>query len=529
MNAATHTIIGGDYEGGGSASKRLKEMLKKIGVDAQTVRKTMIAAYEAEMNVVIHAHKGQMKVAVAPAQVDVAVVDEGPGIPDIEQAMTEGFSTAPPAAREMGFGAGMGLPNIKRNSDRFSIQSVVGRGTQVRFTIFLQPQTAGASPRRTGGVQVIAERCRECLACLRACPTAALRVRGGRPHVLEHLCIECTSCMAACDTGAFILESANEIPAPREDTLLVLPAAFLEQFGAGISPGQVLGAVREMGFRNVRLLEDWENALRTAAAHYAREEAEVRPVLSPMCPAIVNLIQVRYPSLIAHVAPFLTPIEAAREELTASHAVFLAVCPAQRSVLGQPSVLTQIDVVSASAMRNAAFSRIAVRAREVRLGKTDLPGKAGTDGFSSVPVLPSGIGHVIRVLDAVENGLMNDYSVIELFACDQGCFGSPVWTEDPFVTRPRYHRAVELYPLLQRKVEAGVVRRIDPLEARAGTRLDADMGRAIEKLARIDELTKGLPGRNCSVCGAPTCAALAEDVVLGRAEIAACLYRDQKS
>jgi len=96
------------------------------------------------------------------------------------------------------------------------------------------------------------------------------------------------------------------------------------------------------------------------------------------------------------------------------------------------------------------------------------------------------------------------------------------------VTRPRYDRAVEVYPLLQKKADAGVVRRTDTLAPRPGARLDADMRQAIEKLARIDALTKGLPGRNCSVCGAPTCAALAEDVVLGRVEIAACPYRNEK-
>ena len=168
--SSTCPIAGGDYENGGAASKRLKDVLKKIGADAQTTRRVMIAAYEAEMNTVIHAKKGLMRFAVAPGQVEVAIEDEGPGIPDVGQAMREGFSTAPPAARELGFGAGMGLPNIKRNTDHFSIQSRPGEGTQVRFRIFLKPVERAKTAENS--VHIAPERCRRCF-CV------PLRVSGG--------------------------------------------------------------------------------------------------------------------------------------------------------------------------------------------------------------------------------------------------------------------------------------------------------------------------------------------------------------
>ncbi|HOV73517.1 MAG TPA: (Fe-S)-binding protein [Candidatus Hydrogenedentes bacterium] len=112
-------------------------------------------------------------------------------------------------------------------------------------------------------------------------------------------------------------------------------------------------------------------------------------------------------------------------------------------------------------------------------------------------------------------------------ACYQGCFGAPVWTEDPSISRPRYEWERESHLLLLKK-EAEVVRRVDDLEPRTGLRLDPDIGRAIEKLSEIDALTKQLPGRDCGVCGSPTCTALAEDVVLGRAKIEACVYRNDE-
>jgi hypothetical protein len=136
----------------------------------------------------------------------------------------------------------------------------------------------------------------------------------------------------------------------------------------------------------------------------------------------------------------------------------------------------------------------------------------------------SGMRHVLNVLESLENGRLPNTPVIELYACDQGCFGSPLWTEDAFVARRRYAIAVENGACSMR--DASAIRRIQELKPRGGVRLDPDMGKAIEKLARIDALTKTLPGRDCGVCGAPTCAALAEDVVQGKADIGACIYRE---
>lgn len=520
MNEATYPIQGGDYVNGGSASKELKAVLKRIGVDAKTIRRTMVAAYEAEMNVVIHAFRGAMKVAVDPTLVDVAIEDEGPGIPSIDHAMTEGFSTAPPEAREMGFGAGMGLPNIRRNSDQFSIQSTVGQGTRVRFRVFLHPEWASAVTRTS--LRVEASRCQQCLACLHACPTSAVRVRDKRPVILEHLCIDCTSCMAVCEAGALTLDLPHEVPELTADTVLVAPSAFFEQFGEGVAPAMVLDALREMGFMQVRVMEEWEDALRAAVLEYARSEDAPRPVLSPMCPAVVSLIQLRYPSLMGHLAPFLTPAAAAREDLTAPHVVFVATCPAQHTLLRGPGLLSKIDVVSPWAMVNAVRPHLA-KAPTAPENGAEARASAGCPEGLEV----SGMRHVIKVLEEVENGLLKDCRVLELYACAQGCFGSPVWVEDPFVARRRFERM----PASSRACpDAGrdrIIRRTEPLAARAGLRLDSDMRRAIEKLARIDAIVKTLPGRDCGVCGAPTCVALAEDVVLGRAEVTACVFADK--
>jgi serine/threonine-protein kinase RsbT len=128
-------VKGGDFAKAGAAACEIKELLKDLGLDVATVRRAAIVAYEAEMNVIMYAREARMDLTVSTESVRLTVDDRGPGIPDIELALTEGYSTATAEMRELGFGAGMGLPNIKRNADVFAIDSEVGRGTRLDIII----------------------------------------------------------------------------------------------------------------------------------------------------------------------------------------------------------------------------------------------------------------------------------------------------------------------------------------------------------------------------------------------------------
>lgn len=122
-------VEGGDFTIAGNASSQIKKMLKQLNVDPKVVKRVVIALYEAEVNIVAHAYRGVIYAEIDSRGVRLRLEDEGPGIPDIAQAMTPGFSTASAQVREMGFGAGMGLPNISENADEFKIESEVGKGT----------------------------------------------------------------------------------------------------------------------------------------------------------------------------------------------------------------------------------------------------------------------------------------------------------------------------------------------------------------------------------------------------------------
>ena len=132
-----YDVNAGEFQTAGDASASIKRTLKQIGVNSAVLRRIAVASYEAELNLIIHSHGGQLKLEMTPDSIILVSEDIGPGIADLSKAMQEGFSTASEEARDLGFGAGMGLPNMKRNADGFDITSEVGKGTRIQMTFKL--------------------------------------------------------------------------------------------------------------------------------------------------------------------------------------------------------------------------------------------------------------------------------------------------------------------------------------------------------------------------------------------------------
>ena len=133
-----YEIEGGNFSKAGYASSEVKKKLRQLNVEMQIVKRVVVALYEGEVNIVAHAYNGRISINIDEERIMLILEDEGPGIPDIDRAMEEGFSTASAAVREMGFGAGMGLPNIKKNVDHLEISSEVGKGTTVKMITYLK-------------------------------------------------------------------------------------------------------------------------------------------------------------------------------------------------------------------------------------------------------------------------------------------------------------------------------------------------------------------------------------------------------
>ena len=133
-----YTVKAGDYQTAGDASSTIKRKLKQLGVDSGILRRIAVASYEVELNLIIHSQGGTLTMKMTPEEIQLTCEDVGPGIADIEEALREGYSTASEEARTLGFGAGMGLPNMRRNADDFYMESELGKGTTIKMRFALQ-------------------------------------------------------------------------------------------------------------------------------------------------------------------------------------------------------------------------------------------------------------------------------------------------------------------------------------------------------------------------------------------------------
>jgi hypothetical protein len=278
----------------------------------------------------------------------------------------------------------------------------------------------------------------------------------------------------------------------------------------------VLAALRELGARQVRLTEEWERGLLGEALSLARgpRRGSAGPLLAPVCPAVVNLVETHFPSLLPQLVPCLSPVEAVRDEHALQSLTVVAACPEQYMALHPGSLPGRLRVLS-PARAAAAVARVLKRMGKPAPQPAEEPRPAEPAAAEDARVLRiSGLQHVLRALEKAEASALAGVELLVLHACDQGCWGSPLFPEDPFLARNRAAGvAVGLAPAQPRR---------RPFQARPGLRLDEDMPAAIRKLGLIDELTRRLPGRDCGICGAPTCACRAEDIVLGRVSGKGC-------
>ena len=519
MITMSYPIAGGDFDSAGLATRKLKEQLARLGVDGAALRRAMIAAYEAEMNVVIHARTGTLWARVDEAKLDLEVADEGPGIPDVALAMKEGWSTASLQARQMGFGAGLGLPNIQRSSDTFQIETRVGRGTRIRSTILFQDAGSAASEASEAAVSPALDsaRCRACRRCIFACPVGALRVRGRVPAIREELCIGCASCIDECPDAVFgIRKEATALPAIPPGAILLIPRGFLAAFPVR-SPVRVLAALRDLGFVEVRLLEEWEDALRDEARREASAGRLPLPRIPPLCTPVTALIESRFPSLLPHLSLFLSPAETACEEFPLRPVFLAAACPGQYAACSRGSLTERLTVVAPGELKAAILARLGAPSAgpESEL----IAGPRGSPAPGELAA--SGVRAVMRALSGAETGLLGDVSVLDLRLCAGGCSASPLVAPLPASAGPAWTGE-------RRGEPTGAAARARPFSQRRGQRLDPDMAEAMRKLSLIDAKTHSLPGRDCGSCGAPSCAAFAEDIVLGRAFEEDCPYRENK-
>ena len=397
------------------------------------------------------------------------------------------------------------------------------------------------------------DKCIGCTTCVRHCPTEAIRIREGRAVINESRCIDCGECIRTCPQKAkkAVCNKLEAMDGFKWKIALPAPALY-GQFENLDDVDYVLSGLLAIGFDDVYEVSQAAELVSAYTRTYLATEGVKKPVISTACPVVTRLISLRFPSLEDHVMRLLPPMEIAaklaRERALAQHpelsaedvgVCFISPCPAKASYVknGFGDYKSRVDAVVP--ISDVYFQLINAMSRNDQPADLSASGRIGvgwaTSGgeasalFNDSYLAADGIENVIRVLDQIENGNIAQLEFVELNACPGGCVGGVLTVQNPFIARARLHILRRLMPVScnhvphdENYIPAEYFFEEMP-EYRPISRLSDNIAKSMRMMADIQTLRASLPGLDCGACGAPTCRALAEDVVRGRAHIEDCI------
>lgn len=412
-----------------------------------------------------------------------------------------------------------------------------------------------SAARRFHSVTLEVDRCKGCTNCLKRCPTEAIRIRGGKAHIIDERCIDCGECIRVCDFHAKVAVTDPLSTINRFHYKIALPPPSLyAQFKGTTAIDQILSALKSIGFDEVFEVARGADVVTRAIREKMRQPGQPKPLISTACPAIVRMIQVRFPDLIPHLVDIRQPMEVAaliaKREFSRKHQVpeqevgcfFITPCPAKITAIRNPighdtsavdgaiSVL-EIYGLLARQLRQSVVTEPLHTSTAYGVGWASSGGEA-TAACPENSMAVDGIENVIRVLEEIENNRLHDLDFFEGNACTGGCVGGPLNFENNYVARNLIRRLVEqdvrLHP--DEKVPVSLLTKYpiyapDPVAPNSALKLDDDMLEAMRKMERIERLVENLPGYDCGSCGSPTCRTFAEDIVQGFAREMDCIHK----
>ncbi|MFQ6092915.1 MAG: [Fe-Fe] hydrogenase large subunit C-terminal domain-containing protein [bacterium] len=397
--------------------------------------------------------------------------------------------------------------------------------------------------------------CVGCVACMKACPTKAIRVRDEKAVIIGERCIDCGECFRVCPHGAVTPLTTSASDLKRFKMTIALPSPVLySQFGRHAMPNEILLALKRIGFDYV-FDEAWLCEMVSAAIEeYLESQPGPRPLISSTCPAVVRLIAMKYPNLCRQIIPIDAPREVAAkthrarkvkerglspEEIGVIH---ITPCPAKMISINRPlgtdrshldGAISIRDIYGPllSALKDLDEDVILQQSSGVGIGWAMTGGEVNGLKMDNCLAV-AGVQDVIKILDEVEAGKLKTVDYLECLICPDGCVGGPLTVENRHLAKNKVATLVKMFgektrvsrEMVRRQYKGRFFSLPKEIAAAPFPPLDRNPARAIEKVREREEVVHKLPGKDCGACGAPDCKTLAEDVVLGHASITDCVF-----
>ena len=393
------------------------------------------------------------------------------------------------------------------------------------------------------------EKCRGCTNCIKNCPTEAIRVIDDKAHILEDRCIDCGQCVRICPSQAKqALSDSFEMVEKYKTAIALVAPSFYGQFPGNITINQILTAVKSLGFTDVLEVAQGADLAAREADNYLKQPREETPAITSSCPVVVRLIQNRYPALIDNLIPLISPMEItariARDMYPGegTGVFFISPCSGKVTAVKNPRGVKESQVngvigfrdiyamVKSALNKNNSEENLASASQSGRRwARVGGEGEQSSDHFISI----DGIDRVMEGLEQIENGEWGRFELVEFMCCPGGCMGGPLTVVNPYEAaaniRERELQRESGPENLKEKLREINIPVLSyhwnlPVEPKPVYQLDKDFTRAVQLMEEIENLFKQLPETDCGSCGAPSCHAFAEDIIMGRTKLSACQH-----